>query len=73
MRILSDKLVSCESETVEYNSLEEFNSDKSKRRKNKWNITTTPDFYSHEMKKVIKHNGNKMIVKWVRYGEIMIG
>lgn len=73
MKILSDKLVSCESETVEYNSLEEFNEDKSKRRKNKWNITTTPDFYNHEMKQVIKYNGNKMIVKWIRYGGIMIG
>lgn len=73
MRILNDKLVSCESETVEYNKYEEFIEDKAKRRKNNWNITTTPDFYNHEMKQVIKHDGNKMIVKWVRYGAIMIG
>ena len=73
MKILSDKLVSCESETVEYDTYEEFLVDKIKRRKAKWNITTTPDYYNHEMKRVIKYNGDKMIVKWVRYGAIMIG
>ena len=73
MKILNDKLVSCESETVEYDTYDEFLVDKIKRRKDKWNITTTSDFYNHEMKQVIKYNGNKMIVKWVRYGAIMIG
>lgn len=33
MKILSDKLVSCESETVEYNTYEEFLVDKIMRRK----------------------------------------